>query len=682
MVQPIFCDLFDEYIKQLKKKYQIMSKPNCQWFYADPSNYTGVWKTALINVTRSISTDTVGISTSTEIAISLGLRPENIVNTGGTICYYGNIDLSNRNYQSLYDFAKIGIVTVYGSFSAANCKLTSLRGCPTRVEGNFDVSGNYLKNIEYGPRFVGGNYNASNNCIDTLEHFPNTTASLVVGGTFDVSRNFLDNLNGIIPKYINGSINVSDNYLTTLDANYTEASVSHVSWTGVSVRGYFNCSKNLITSLAEGPLTVLSYYDASYNALTAADLLGFIIGGSLILNNNVITTLTNITTINGELNLSNNLLELVDIGTWIVKGNLDLSHNQISGQFTTANLTGVTGSINMSYNSITDFTTGTLPTTVNGNLSLNNNSLTTLVYTPVTVTGNVDISSNSLTGFTAGVLTTIYGSLNASFNRITALTNLTTAIGNTINLSNNRITTLVVGDSAMFPAIVSGDLNVSNNLLTTLDLNDEATNTLGTDGTSILVDIKNSVTISILGSFDCSYNSLTSLKASTDSTEEIPIKSVGKSYNCSNNLLTSLLGLPTTLLNAVTKISDINGDLNCSYNRISTLVASLPTRIKGIFNCSSNRLTNLNGMQLVNVGSGFDCSSNQITTLAYLAQTYWTSYFNCSYNSLTTLASITNVTGTCKILRILGNFISNGNTISDLIVLTKNKVVGGLIVNR
>lgn len=650
-----------------------MSKSNCQWFYADPSNYTNVWKTALINVTRSISSDTVGITTSTEIATVLGLKPENIVNSGGTICYYGNIDLSNNSYQSLFDFAKIGIETVFGSFSAANCKLTSLRGCPSRVEGNFDVSGNYLKNIEYGPRFVGGNYNASNNCIDTLEHFPNTTASIVVGGSFDVSRNFLDDLNGIIPKYINGSINVSDNYLTTLDANYTEASVSYDSWTGVSVRGYFNCSKNLITSLVEGPLNVLSYYDASYNALTDVDLTSFTIGGSILLNNNQIGsgtgTLTGISTVNGDLNLSNNLLEKTDLSTWVVKGSIDLSHNQISGLFD-VDLTGVTGSINMAYNTIATIDSSKLPTTVNGNLNLNNNNLTKLDNCPVTVAGNVDVSNNSLTAFTSGVLTTIYGSLNASYNMITALTNLATAIGNTINLAYNRITTLGGATDKILPSTISGDLNVSNNLLTNLDLNDAA-------GTST-----NTTTISVLGSFDCSNNSLTSLKASAGSTEEIPIKAVGKSYNCSNNLLTNLLGLPTTLVNSVTTITDINGDLNCSNNRITTLVDSLPSRIKGIFNCSNNRLTNLNGMQSVNVGSGFDCSSNQISSLSYLTQTYWTSYFNCSYNQITSLTAITNSNGTCKIQRILGNFISMGNSILNLIVLTKNKVVGGTIINR
>lgn len=100
---------------------------------------------------------------------------------------------------------------------------------------------------------------------------------------------------------------------------------------------------------------------------------------------------------------------------------------------------------------------------------------------------------------------------------------------------------------------------------------------------------------SVLGSFDCTSNHITSLKGGpkevkgdflvsdnkltslTDSPE-----SLGGSYICSDNLLTSLEGVP----------EEINVDFIFQRNKLTSLKGA-PKSVKGNFACTGNPLTSL-----------------------------------------------------------------------------------------
>ena len=76
------------------------------------------------------------------------------------------------------------------------------------------------------------------------------------------------------------------------------------------------------------------------------------------------------------------------------------------------------------------------------------------------------------------------------------------------------------------------------------------------------------------GSFNCSYNELTSL-------EGVP-RHIDVGIYCSHNELTSLEGAP----------SHVNGNFDCSYNKLTSLEGA-PSRVNGGFDCFDNKLTSL-----------------------------------------------------------------------------------------
>lgn len=97
----------------------------------------------------------------------------------------------------------------------------------------------------------------------------------------------------------------------------------------------------------------------------------------------------------------------------------------------------------------------------------------------------------------------------------------------------------------------------------------------------------------IKGNFDCSYNSLTSLRGCP--------KIIEGSFWCQMNHLTSLEFGPL-------EVKGLNYD--CSYNRLTTLKGS-PKIIKGYFDCSYNKLTKYDGPE--EVGGDFYCQGNKFS---------------------------------------------------------------------
>ena len=120
----------------------------------------------------------------------------------------------------------------------------------------------------------------------------------------------------------------------------------------------------------------------------------------------------------------------------------------------------------------------------------------------------------------------------------------------------------------------------------------------------------------VKGSFDCSYNNLTSLEGAP--------KEVGGFFNCNKNNLTSLEGAP----------KEVGGSFYCSDNKLASLKWA-PEKIGGSFNCDNNKLTSLKwGPE--EVASSFNCEHNKLTSLDGAPEKVGGS-FNCYHNELTSL---------------------------------------------
>ena len=131
-----------------------------------------------------------------------------------------------------------------------------------------------------------------------------------------------------------------------------------------------------------------------------------------------------------------------------------------------------------------------------------------------------------------------------------------------------------------------------------------------------LTELPDLSTITVNGSFDCSFNQLTSLKGAP--------QSFGGNFDCSGNQLTSLQGAPQS----------VGGNFYCHYNQLTSLEHA-PQSVGGNFYCHYNQLTSLKGAPK-SVGGNFDCSRNQLTSLEHAPQSVGGN-FDCYLNQLTSL---------------------------------------------
>lgn len=70
---------------------------------------------------------------------------------------------------------------VKGNFKlTGNTRLTSLKGCPSRIDGNFSASSTSITSLEGGPRIVSGDFNVGASDLASLEGAPEE-----VGGNFE-----------------------------------------------------------------------------------------------------------------------------------------------------------------------------------------------------------------------------------------------------------------------------------------------------------------------------------------------------------------------------------------------------------------------------------------------------------------------------------------------------------------
>lgn len=117
------------------------------------------------------------------------------------------------------------------------------------VGGSFDVSNNFLKSLKGSPKSC-DNFKANNCGLANLEFAP-----LEVKGYFEVSDNYLTSLKGCT-KLIRGYFNCSDNYLESLEFGPRE------------VWGDYNCAYNNLKTLKGAPKSG-GYFNCSYNELTS-----------------------------------------------------------------------------------------------------------------------------------------------------------------------------------------------------------------------------------------------------------------------------------------------------------------------------------------------------------------------------------------------------------------------------
>lgn len=72
------------------------------------------------------------------------------------------------NSRRIYTFPNFFIFRyIKGDFNASNNFLRSMKGFPTRIEGNCVCSFNFIKNFDYAPKYVGGTFEGSKQKVKT-----------------------------------------------------------------------------------------------------------------------------------------------------------------------------------------------------------------------------------------------------------------------------------------------------------------------------------------------------------------------------------------------------------------------------------------------------------------------------------------------------------------------------------
>ena len=166
----------------------------------------------------------------------MGIRYYEITKTLIVHCKGSNIDLSNKGLKFIpVQFGQV----MRADFS--NNELTSLKGCPKKVDYSFNCSNNKLSSFEYFPEIEKGGLNISHNNFKSLKGLPYKK----LYDLFDCSYNELTNLDGCI-EFLNYSLSDGDGY------------------------NDFNCSHNEITSMEGCPKGII-HLDCSFNKLTSFD---------------------------------------------------------------------------------------------------------------------------------------------------------------------------------------------------------------------------------------------------------------------------------------------------------------------------------------------------------------------------------------------------------------------------
>jgi hypothetical protein len=94
----------------------------------------------------------------------------------GGLLALGNLHLGSQGLTRLPD---LSCVIIYGGFTCAYNKLTSLEGAPKYVRGYFSCYDNQLTTLKGAPAAVGGNFSCTGNQLSDLEGAPRTFKKLL-----------------------------------------------------------------------------------------------------------------------------------------------------------------------------------------------------------------------------------------------------------------------------------------------------------------------------------------------------------------------------------------------------------------------------------------------------------------------------------------------------------------------
>jgi hypothetical protein len=173
--------------------------------------------------------------------------PRNLVrmNDDLSVNVLGDVDISGEGLKKI----PVKFAFVDGNFICKMNQLTNLENSPRVVTGYFDCSINNIKTLIGGPKHVERGYYCSHNELTNLEGFPVHCKTV-----FNCTFNELTSLKGMPEITKVDYVDCSFNNLKTLS-------------NGPRVTGHFNCSHNMITTLANGIREVRGRFDCTYNSL-------------------------------------------------------------------------------------------------------------------------------------------------------------------------------------------------------------------------------------------------------------------------------------------------------------------------------------------------------------------------------------------------------------------------------
>lgn len=189
----------------------------------------------------------------------------------------GKVNLSgefNASSMDLRDLLGIEFGKILGDFDISDNYLTSLKGCPKKVEGSFNCSLNFLNSLKGGPVSVSNSYSCSNNSLFNLDFIAQNFSDLFAVG------NQIETL-GKLPAEISGNFYISSNRtlkslvgapkIIGLDFDCNSCNLKSLEGSPEKVGNTFNCSKNSIENLQGGPKEVKKVYDCSSNKISSLE---------------------------------------------------------------------------------------------------------------------------------------------------------------------------------------------------------------------------------------------------------------------------------------------------------------------------------------------------------------------------------------------------------------------------
>lgn len=140
------------------------------------------------------------------IIIETWLEQQNVqnytINDDFTIDVDGDINLFKTDLIEIPDYIQFGVIR--GNFDCSSNHLSSLRGCPRKVDGFFNCSFNKLTSLEGSPEKVKGGFYCGSNQLTSLEGAPKEVDD------FYCNNNQLISLKGA-PKKVGGDFYCSNN---------------------------------------------------------------------------------------------------------------------------------------------------------------------------------------------------------------------------------------------------------------------------------------------------------------------------------------------------------------------------------------------------------------------------------------------------------------------------------------